>query len=140
MAESVLEHIQQLSSGTIATISGFNSYENIDRLRNDFFDWSKSAVAAGKRFSSWQEAWHSYVKSQVVRTIPISGLNRDKLSLKEINALTHFESRRLVNDFIDLIGWRKKDAMRVHNAFYGYRWIICDDHMNAVKSQFLGEI
>lgn len=49
-----------LSSGTLATLTGFPSYEEIDKVQNEFLEFISSKLNAGKEFSTWIEAWNSF--------------------------------------------------------------------------------
>ncbi len=58
--KAVLQDILALSDGTLCTLSGLVRYEDIERLRSQFFVEIKKAVSQGKRFKKWQEAWEYF--------------------------------------------------------------------------------
>jgi len=55
----VLRDIASLSSGTLATLTGYRSYEDLDRIREDFITFA-SIVIPRKRFSTWMDAWKAF--------------------------------------------------------------------------------
>jgi hypothetical protein len=55
--QDLLADCRQLSSGTIATLTGARRYEDIDGWREDFCDW---VDGCGIRFVSWVDAWESF--------------------------------------------------------------------------------
>jgi hypothetical protein len=55
----VVSDCAQLSSGTIATLTGYSSYEMIDATQNDFTAWveeNQSQIT----MTTWVEAWEAY--------------------------------------------------------------------------------
>ena len=58
MANEVTRDIGQLASGTIATLTGYRLYVEIDSAREKVRQWSE-----GKRFETWQDAWNTYIET-----------------------------------------------------------------------------
>lgn len=53
---TLLETIKSLSSGTIGSITGLKKYDAIDKVINDFYDFSKKLDSS----TTWQDAWKLY--------------------------------------------------------------------------------
>lgn len=64
----VLQDIAQLSSGTMATLTGQRLYEVIDRIRSEFFQWASARILAGHTFETWVDAWNEYKATGVTCT------------------------------------------------------------------------
>ena len=57
----VVLHARQLSSGTIASLTGYKDYATIDNIQTDFVDyciWNKD-----KDFANWYIAWDNFAAS-----------------------------------------------------------------------------
>ena len=52
--ESVLKQARGLSAGTMATITGFHKYSEIDPVQADFIDFCEENET---KYRIWQEAW-----------------------------------------------------------------------------------
>jgi len=55
-----------ISSGTIASLTGFNRYEDVDRFQERFVYFVENSV---KRYDSWQDAWHDFEKSASYKSL-----------------------------------------------------------------------
>ena len=56
----VARDIGQLSSGTIASLTGERDYETIDLIRDNFRIFTVAVLMGGTDFKNWQEAWKYY--------------------------------------------------------------------------------
>ena len=54
--------IRQLSSGTIATLTGWKNYSDIDSIRDEFGVYVRALEnAKGVKFNTWVDAWDSFL-------------------------------------------------------------------------------
>jgi len=60
--KSLLKDIKNLSSGTISSLSGVRTYQEVEELQNDFLLWTAKALVNGDRFRDWSAAWRAYKK------------------------------------------------------------------------------
>ena len=68
---AVLTDCSGLSSGTLATLSGFSHYETLGQLQTDLL-----LFAAAGAFGSWDQAWSAFWKvanRPMVAGVPVSG-------------------------------------------------------------------
>lgn len=56
----VVRDIRELSSGTIASLTGERHYETLETIRENFRLLTIGALMGGKNFENWQDAWHYY--------------------------------------------------------------------------------
>lgn len=54
---SLLDQARGLSSGTLATLTGFCRYDQLDPIHADFIDFCEENV---NRFENWKQAWREY--------------------------------------------------------------------------------
>lgn len=57
--DDVLSQIRSLSSGTMATITGFNKYQIIDAIQAEWLSWE---TANKKQNRDWQSSWSAWMK------------------------------------------------------------------------------
>jgi len=63
----IINEINGLSSGTLATISGLNKYTDLNILKQDFVNFTIEVLKdKSKEYKSWQEAWKDF--EQVLTT------------------------------------------------------------------------
>ncbi|MHA1286039.1 MAG: hypothetical protein ACTSPB_01425 [Candidatus Thorarchaeota archaeon] len=55
----VIHDAYNLSSGTMATLTGKKKYSELDKIQNDFAQWVEGSP---RDFNTWQEAWRAYEK------------------------------------------------------------------------------
>jgi hypothetical protein len=56
--ESVLKDVASLSSGTLASLSGFKDYKTLEKLQNDLVDF---VLEVGEQnFDNWMDVWESF--------------------------------------------------------------------------------
>ena len=60
----ILADCRQLSSGTIATLTGRREYAAIDVIRDAFIESVARAIDAGYRFDTWVDAWEAFAKGR----------------------------------------------------------------------------
>lgn len=53
----VLEDVRGISAGTLATLTGKNTYEEIDRIHDAWVVWAKERDG---EFANWIEAWEAW--------------------------------------------------------------------------------
>ena len=58
--KAVAQDARKLSGGTMATLTGYSKYEDLDRERENFARWIENVGEKGIKFQSWQEAWKRY--------------------------------------------------------------------------------
>jgi len=58
---NIIKDCRQLSSGTMATLTGNTKYAEIDIIRADLVDFA-SAVGPKRNWESWQDAWEEFKK------------------------------------------------------------------------------
>lgn len=109
--DDTLYQIRTLSSGTIATISGYTDYKTIDKIRQAFYDWTKKN--GSNKFDSWVDAWHTFLKKN---NIPFRKVNcavtdsnalMKALRLNEVSNTTQHELNKNVYSLvkkIELVG------------------------------------
>jgi len=51
-----MEQARQLSSGTIAALSGYDKYVDIERVQTEFVEFCQT-----REFTCWQDAWNEFV-------------------------------------------------------------------------------
>ena len=50
-----------LSSGTIHTLTGLSTYEEIDKIQFEFYEW---VLRQKKTFDNWQSAWNTFKEEE----------------------------------------------------------------------------
>jgi hypothetical protein len=71
-ADEVINQVCGISSGTLATLTGLNKYDDLDRVHIQFVQHTIAALSSNpKEYSCWQDAWSWFVNSnpQPVATI-----------------------------------------------------------------------
>ncbi len=56
----VIKQIGELSSGTIASLTGERHYEVLETIRENLRLFVIGALMSGRSFKNWQEAWAYY--------------------------------------------------------------------------------
>jgi len=57
-----IKAIVRLSYGTIATLSGYKRYDDIDRLVEDIVAKIENSEIKTNRCKNWQDVWNKYKK------------------------------------------------------------------------------
>ena len=73
----VVKQIRELSSGTIASLTGERHYETIEVIRDNFRIFTIGALMSGKDFDRWQDAW-KYYEDYAKKQSGHMGANRPK--------------------------------------------------------------
>ena len=62
----ILQQILTMSSGTIATLTGYKDYRTIDEIVYDFMMYVDTETIEGKApsFKSWRDAWAAFKNSK----------------------------------------------------------------------------
>lgn len=55
--ESLTQQARSLSSGTLATLTGENTYSQIETIQNDFTEFCEEN---SRYYGTWQEAWPKF--------------------------------------------------------------------------------
>lgn len=58
--KNVIQDCAFLSSGTIATLTGFSNYEDIERVQTELIEYAKKMPEA----ETWMEVWEKYKRSE----------------------------------------------------------------------------
>lgn len=61
--ESIDKQARALSSGTLAGLTGFRTYSEIDPIQAEFVEFCEENI---NRYSSWAEAWKHYWALKIV--------------------------------------------------------------------------
>ena len=56
----ILRECRQLSSGTIATLTGSRFYEEVDGWRDDFCAYVRAYSKKRPSWASWMDAWNEF--------------------------------------------------------------------------------
>ena len=57
--QKLIWDVANISSGTIATLTGKTKYVETDAIQLEFLTFVQNSI---KTFDNWQEAWHSFIK------------------------------------------------------------------------------
>lgn len=67
--DKVLSDIGNLSSGTMATLTGERRYEDIERIQTAWFLWASLKIAGGHTFETWSDAWEEFKAELTARNL-----------------------------------------------------------------------
>jgi hypothetical protein len=56
------KEVLRLSAGTMGTLIGLSTYEEIDKIQFEFYEW---VLRQKKTFENWQSAWNEFKRSEV---------------------------------------------------------------------------
>lgn len=56
----VLQQINTLSSGTMATLTDERDMKVLDLIQQNFYLYTLAGLLSGLEFDSWRQAWHHY--------------------------------------------------------------------------------
>lgn len=59
--ETLIQDVRGLSSGTLANLTGYTRYSDLERIQNAFVEWCAGFHADYPGgFDTWQQAWHAF--------------------------------------------------------------------------------
>jgi hypothetical protein len=57
--QEILHDIANLSSGTLATLTGLRGYKELDVVQEEFLSFAQKSIGS-RRWRQWQDAWKEY--------------------------------------------------------------------------------
>lgn len=64
--DKIMRDVLALSSGTIATLTGFKKYSDIDKIINAWIDYIEDTYHI---YNNWMDAWNEFEKSKAYKSL-----------------------------------------------------------------------